>query len=217
MLTDSMRTRVKICGITRVEDAQAAAQAGADAIGLVFHAASPRSVTVPQAQAICRALPPFVSTVALFVNAGREQVTSVLEAVPVDLLQFHGAEPVEDCRGYGRPYIKAIGMQPGIDPLALMQAYGDATGFLLDAYQPDIHGGGGVAFDWARVPAQCDRPVVLAGGLTPDNVAGAIAQARPFAVDVSSGVEQQKGIKSAEKIRAFMRGVERGDASRARS
>jgi phosphoribosylanthranilate isomerase len=212
-----MRTRVKICGITRVEDALAAARAGADAIGLVFYEASPRCVAIPQAQAICRALPPFVSVVALFVNAERERITATLDAVPIDLLQFHGGESVDDCRGYSRPYIKAIGMQPGIDPLVAMQAYKDARGFLLDTYQPDTHGGGGVTFDWAQVPGQVDRPVILAGGLTAENIAAAIEQAGPFAVDVSSGVEQQKGIKSVDKIQAFMRGVERGDASRARS
>jgi len=212
-----MRTRVKICGITRVEDAQAAAQAGADAIGLVFYAASPRCVAIPQAQAICRCLPPFVSAVALFVNAGREQITATLNAVPIDLLQFHGSESVDDCRGYDRPYIKAVGMQPGKDPLAVMRAYTDASGFLLDTYQPEGHGGGGISFDWTQVPTQCDRPLVLAGGLDADNVAQAIAQTGAYAVDVSSGVEREKGIKSFEKIQAFIRGVERGDASRARS
>jgi phosphoribosylanthranilate isomerase len=198
-----VRTRVKICGITRVEDAQAAAQAGADAIGLVFYPASPRCVDVSQARAICRVVPPFVSVVGLFVNAPREAVDAILGAVPMDLLQFHGSEPAEFCATFSRPYIKAIGVQAG--------------GFLLDAYQPDIHGGGGVSFDWNQVPVSRDRPLILAGGLTPENVAGAIERLRPFAVDVSSGVEQRKGIKSAAKIQAFMRGVERGDASRARS
>jgi phosphoribosylanthranilate isomerase len=184
-----MRTRVKICGITRIEDALAAAQAGADAIGLVFYSASPRCVQLPQAQAICRVLPPFVSVVALFVNAARDEVERVLEAVPVDLLQFHGSEA----------------------------AHPRASGFLLDAWQPATHGGGGAVFDWKLVPAGCDRPLVLAGGLTADNVAAAIEQIQPFAVDVSSGVEERKGIKSEAMIQAFMRGVERGDASRARS
>jgi phosphoribosylanthranilate isomerase len=212
-----MRTRVKICGITRVEDALAAARAGADAIGLVFYPASPRCVEVTQAQAICRALPPFVSVVGLFVNPAREAVDAITDAVPVDLLQFHGEEPADSCTGFARPYIKAIGMQAGLDPLQVVAAHPQASGFLLDAYQPAIHGGGGVVFDWSRVPARCDRPLILAGGLTPDNVAGAIEQAQPFAVDVSSGVEQHKGIKSQAKIEAFMRGVERGDASRTRS
>jgi len=212
-----MRTRVKICGITRIEDAQAAAQAGADAIGLVFYAASARCVQLPQAQAICRVLPPFVSVVALFVNAARAEVDRVLEAVPVDLLQFHGSEAADDCSGFARPYIKAIGMQEGSDPLAAMAAHPRASGFLLDAWQPATHGGGGAVFDWKLVPAGCDRPLVLAGGLTADNVSAAIERIQPFAVDVSSGVEERKGIKSEAMIQAFMRGVERGDASRARS
>ena len=212
-----MRTRVKICGITRSEDALAAARAGADAIGLVFYPSSPRFVRLEQAQAICRDLPPFVSVVALFVNAARDEIDSVLAAVPVDLLQFHGSESAQDCSGFPRPYIKAIGMQPGMDPLADMADHPQASGFLLDAWQPDIHGGGGVAFDWNQAPQQCDRPLVLAGGLTADTVTAAIGQLRPFAVDVSSGVEERKGIKSESKIQAFMRGVERGDASRARS
>jgi phosphoribosylanthranilate isomerase len=212
-----MRTRVKICGITRTEDALAAVRAGADAIGLVFYAASPRCVEVAQAQAICRVLPPFLSVVGLFVNASRAEVDAVLEAVPVDLLQFHGSETADDCSGFARPYIKAVGMQPDVDPLTVMAAHPAARGFLLDAWQPDTHGGGGVTFDWSRVPAQRERPLVLAGGLTADNVADAIGRLQPFAVDVSSGVEERKGIKSEAKIQAFMRGVERGDASRARS
>jgi len=211
-----MRTRVKICGITRPEDGRSAAQAGADAIGLVFYDRSPRFVDVGRAQAICAQLPPFVSVVALFVNATRERVSEVLEAVPVDLLQFHGAESAQECEGFGRPYIKAVAMQAGVDPRPLMQTHPRASGFLLDAYQPDTHGGGGVVFDWRSVPERMDRPAVLAGGLTPDNVAQAVALTRPYAVDVSSGVEVAKGIKSADKIEAFMRGVERGDASQAR-
>jgi phosphoribosylanthranilate isomerase len=208
-----MRTRVKICGITRSEDAQAVARAGADALGLVFHPASPRCVEIPQAQAICRALPPFLSVVALFVNAPREQVRAVLDAVPVDLLQFHGQESARDCESHARPYIKAIGMQPGVDVEAVMAAHPAAAGFLLDAYQPDIHGGGGVSFDWSQVPLAAGRSLILAGGLDAENIAAAIRQTRPYAVDVSSGVEIQKGMKSGDKIQSFMRGVERGDAS----
>lgn len=210
-----MRTRVKICGITRVEDAVAVTRAGADAVGLVFYAGSPRHVDLVQAQAICRVLPPFVSVVGLFVNAPRQEIARVLGAVPIDLLQFHGSEPAADCDGHGRRYIKAIGVHDGVDPLQQMAGYTGASGFLLDAYQPLVHGGGGVTFDWRQVPARCDKPLILAGGLTPDNVAGAIEQVQPFAVDVSSGVELRKGIKSEAKIQAFMRGVERGDASRA--
>ena len=212
-----MRTRVKICGITRVEDALVASEAGADAIGLVFYATSPRYVEVRKAQEICAALPPFVSVTGLFVNATREQVKSVLGEVPLDLLQFHGSEDRGVCEGFGRPYIKAIGMQAGVDLRAIMQNHPQASGFLLDAYQPDTHGGGGLSFDWASFPETGERPMVLAGGLTPENVSLAVEQTQAYAVDVSSGVEHRKGIKSGEKIQAFMRGVERGDAIRAHS
>ncbi len=206
-----MRTRVKICGITREQDGLAAARAGADAIGLVFYARSPRHVTAERAARICAQLPPFVSVVALFVNPTREQVGEVLAEVPVDLLQFHGSESAAQCEGHGRPYIKAIGMKDDLDPEAAIAAHPHASGFLFDAWQPEIHGGGGVAFDWARMPAIGERPAILAGGLTPDNVEQAIRLTRPWAVDVSSGVEVDKGIKSAEKIEAFIRGVARGD------
>jgi len=210
-----MRTRVKICGITRPEDGAAAAQAGADAIGLVFYAQSPRCVDVSRAQEICRALPPFVSVVALFVDAQREQVEKVLSAVPVDVLQFHGGESAARCTGFSRPYIKAIGMQPGLDLQSVIQSHPEARGFLLDAWQPDSHGGSGIAFDWAQVPTSTGKPLILAGGLTAESVDEAIVQTRPYAVDVSSGVELEKGIKSTDKMQAFIRGVERGDASKA--
>ena len=215
VLLIGMRTRVKICGITRPEDGRAAAQAGADAIGLVFYLKSPRYVAMQQAQAICRELPPFVSVIALFVNAPREQVSEVLDSVPVDLLQFHGTEQAEQCAGFGRPYIKAIAMREGCDPLSTMNAHPEASGFLLDAWQPELHGGGGVTFDWAQIPESSAKPMILAGGLTAENISRAIARMRPFAVDVSTGVESDKGIKSVEKIQAFMRGIERGDASQA--
>jgi phosphoribosylanthranilate isomerase len=211
-----MRTRVKICGITRPEDGRAAARAGVDAIGLVFYANSPRFVTLKRAAEICRILPPFVSVVALFVDAPRQQVEDVLKSVPVDLLQFHGSESAEQCLGFGRPYIKAIAMRQGYDAMSAMNTHPDACGYLLDAWQPELHGGGGVPFDWAQMPAKSNRPVILAGGLTPDNVSRAVIRTRPFAVDVSSGVELDKGIKSVEKIQAFMRGVQRGDASQAK-
>lgn len=210
-----MRTRVKICGITRPGDGRAAALAGADAIGLVFYAKSPRNVDSDQARAICRDLPPFVSVVALFVNPKRDEVQAVLDAVPIDLLQFHGDESAVFCEAFDRPYIKAIAMQPGIDLDVALSAHPGARGILLDAWQPDLHGGGGVAFDWNRMPAVSGKPLILAGGLSPENVVEAIGKTRPFAVDVSSGVEVAKGIKSAEKIAAFIRGVERGDASQA--
>jgi len=215
VLLTGMRTRVKICGITRAEDGRAAARAGADAIGLVFYLKSPRYVAVQQAQEICRELPPFVSVVALFVNALREQVAEVLDSVPVDLLQFHGTEQAEQCTGFGRPYIKAIAMKEGCDPLSTIKEHPEASGFLLDAWQPELHGGGGVTFDWAQMPERSVKPMILAGGLTAENISQAVARTRPFAVDVSSGVESDKGIKSVEKIQAFMRGIERGDASQA--
>lgn len=202
-----MRTRVKICGITRVEDARAAAEAGADAIGLVFYEGSPRYVTPVRAAEIVAALPPCVTVVALFVNAPRAQVRSVLDAVPVDLLQFHGEETPADCRGFGRRYLKAIRMREDVDVAAQARRYEDAAALLLDTYVPDRHGGTGVRFDWTRVPRDLAMPLILAGGLTPENVAQAVAQARPWAVDVSGGVEAAKGIKDETKLRAFVRNV----------
>lgn len=208
------RTRVKICGITRPEDGMAAAYAGTDAIGLVFYEKSPRYVRIKQAEAICAVLPPFVTTVALFVDASERQVQTVLKALPINLLQFHGSESAQDCGRYGIPWLKAIAMQPESNPVETMQAYPDASGFLLDAWQPDTFGGGGLSFDWDQMPAPDKHPLVLAGGLTPENVEQAVQQTRPFAVDVSSGVEISKGIKSTQKIEAFIRGVERGDENR---
>ncbi len=202
-----MRTRVKICGITRIEDAAAAAAAGADAIGLVFYDKSPRRVSEAHARAIVQALPPFIAKVGLFVDALPEQIRQVLETIPLDLLQFHGDETPAQCRGYGLPYIKAVRMRAGIDPAAQAALYRDAAALLLDSYVPDLYGGTGEAFDWKRVPREFDRPLILAGGLTPANVAAAVAQVRPYAVDVSGGVERGKGIKDAEKIAAFIEQV----------
>ncbi|MCO7594101.1 MULTISPECIES: phosphoribosylanthranilate isomerase [Pseudomonas] len=199
--------RSKICGITRVEDALAAAEAGADAIGLVFYAKSPRAVDVRQARAIIAALPPFVTTVGLFVNATRCELNEILEAVSLDLLQFHGDETPADCEGYQRPWIKALRVRPGGDLEAACRQYAGARGILLDTYVPGVPGGTGEAFDWSLVPASLSKPIILAGGLSPDNVGQAIAQVRPFAVDVSGGVEQAKGIKDAAKIEAFLRAV----------
>jgi len=209
--TESRRTRAKICGITRVEDALAAVAAGADAIGLVFYAPSPRHVEPKQAAAICAALPPFVTTVGLFVNADEEEVRGVLNKVPLGLLQFHGDEKAEDCRRFARPWIKAVRMAEDVDLTAVAAEYHGAQALLLDSYQKGVPGGTGHAFDWARVPADLEMPVILAGGLGPDNVTDAIRQVHPYAVDVSSGVEQDKGIKDADKIIAFMRGVETAD------
>jgi phosphoribosylanthranilate isomerase len=204
-----MRVRVKICGITRPEDGVAAARLGADAIGLVFYAPSPRHVTIAQAQAVCAALPPFVTVVGLFVDAPAPEVLAVLQAVPLDVLQFHGDEAPAYCAAFGRPWLKALRMRDGLDVAAEARRYAGAQGLLLDAYQPGQPGGTGTAFDWQRMPQGLDLPLILAGGLTPDNVAEAITVARPYAVDVSGGVEQAKGIKSADKMAAFMREVER--------
>jgi phosphoribosylanthranilate isomerase len=205
-----MRTRVKICGITRPQDALAAARHGADAIGLVFYPDSPRAVDIATAQALVRVLPPFVSVVGLFVNAQPHEIRQVLGAVPIDLLQFHGQEPVEACRGYGRPYIKAVAMRDEVDLVQLAQQYSDAAGLLVDTWHPAVAGGSGETFDWERLPATLALPLILAGGLSPENVALAVQQVKPYAVDVSSGVEQQKGIKDEAKIVRFMQEVVTG-------
>jgi phosphoribosylanthranilate isomerase len=207
-----MRTRVKICGITRTEDARSAIEHGADAIGLVFFEGSPRHVKTEQAARIGAAVAPFVTVVGLFVDAAPPEILQVLEHVPLGLLQFHGHETNQDCNRYGRPFIKSIAMKPDIDLHEQARAYPDASGILLDAWQPRTHGGGGQSFDWTRVPHDLAVPVILAGGLTPENVTTAIRQVRPYAVDVSSGVEVGKGIKSAGKIAAFMKGVRTSDS-----
>jgi len=199
--------RSKICGITRIEDALAAVDAGADAIGLVFYAKSPRAVSVQQARAIIAALPPFVTTVGLFVNASRCELGEILDAVPLDLLQFHGDETPADCEGYHRPYIKALRVKAGDDIAASCKAYAGASGILLDTYVEGVPGGTGEAFDWSLIPERLSKPIILAGGLTMKNVAEAIAQVHPYAVDVSGGVEQSKGIKDHAKIRAFIQAV----------
>mgnify|MGYP003493118026 FL=1 len=201
------RVRVKICGITRLDDALAAVAAGADALGFVFHPASPRAVTPEQAAAIVAGLPPFVTTVGLFVDAPEQRIRQTLAAVPLDCLQFHGDEPESACVIYDRPWIKALRVQPRQDINALMALWPQAAGILLDAYHPTQHGGTGLQFDWALVPKQSARPIILAGGLTPENVADAITQTRPYAVDVSGGVEAAKGAKDAVKIHAFLAGV----------
>lgn len=202
--------RSKICGITRVEDALAAAAAGADAIGLVFYAKSPRAVSVEQARQIIAALPPFVTTVGLFVDAGRDELRQILAQVPLDLLQFHGDESAEQCEGHGRPYIKALRVRGGDDVAAQVARYPGAVGVLLDTFVEGVPGGTGLAFDWSLVPAGLAKPVILAGGLTPENVAAAIARVCPYAVDVSGGVESAKGIKDADKVRAFIRAAQGG-------
>ena len=208
-----MRTRIKICGITRVEDAEAVVQHGADALGLVFYEKSPRCVDHDQARSIVAATSPFVSVVGLFVNADSRAVNAVLDRVPLGLLQFHGSEDNDSCNSFGLPFIKSIAMRDGIDVLSQMESYPDAAGFLLDTWQPAIHGGGGTTFDWQTVPENSPAPLILAGGLSPANVTEAVTSTQPYAVDVSSGVESEKGIKSAEKIAAFIEGVRRSDTS----
>ena len=205
-----MRIRVKICGITRNEDAAAVTRSGADAIGLVFYPASPRYIEMNKAREIALSTAPFVTVTGLFVNAEPEAIETTLAAVPLGLLQFHGTESNSACKRWGMPFIKSIAMQAETDLQAQMDTYPDAAGFLLDAWQPQTHGGGGVSFDWDMIPSQAERPLILAGGLTPDNVGDAVRRVRPFGVDVSSGVESAPGIKSATKIEAFMTGVERG-------
>lgn len=199
--------RSKICGITRIEDALAAVEAGADAIGLVFYGKSPRAVSIEQAAAILQALPPFVTSVGLFVDMPRDQLQQLLQRLPLDLLQFHGDESPADCEGHGRPYIKALRVRPGEDVAAAMAPYAGARGILLDTFVEGVPGGTGASFDWSLVPENADKPIILAGGLDAGNVATAIRQVRPYAVDVSGGVEASKGIKDAGKIRAFVRAV----------
>jgi len=214
-----MRTRVKICGITRVDDALAAARAGADAIGLVFWPGTPRCVSFEQARAIASSVPAFVTIVGLFVDPPAAAVRAALEAVPLDLLQFHGNEAADLCASFARPYIKAVPVKPGVDLLQYAARYGDARGLLFDAFEPGgLPGGTGKTFDWNELPGELQRPLILSGGLTPQNVGAAIRSARPWAVDVSSGVEvtgegdrPHKGIKSAAKIAAFIREVRNAD------
>jgi phosphoribosylanthranilate isomerase len=207
----SRRTRVKICGITRVEDALAAAHAGADAIGLVFYPKSPRAVDADTARAICAALPPFITTVGLFVDAEPNVIHAILERVPLDTLQFHGAESPEYCGRFGRPFLKALRMHDSIDIAAERKQYFAARALLLDTYRAGVPGGTGEIFDWQRVPREVAGHIVLAGGLNPSNVGAAVETVRPYAVDVSGGVESAPGIKDAQRIRDFIAAVSRAD------
>ncbi|MEH6688484.1 MAG: phosphoribosylanthranilate isomerase [Halopseudomonas sabulinigri] len=201
--------RIKVCGITRVEDALAAAHAGADAIGLVFYTPSPRAVTPAQAAAIVAALPPFITSVGLFVDADAAYVREVLAQVPLDLLQFHGDEDADYCDQFERPYLKAVRVRADQNLATVAAAWPKAQGILLDSYKAGVPGGTGEVFDWTLVPRERRWNLVLAGGLTADNVAQAIAGVEPWAVDVSGGVELAKGIKDVEKINAFVREVRR--------
>jgi len=202
-----VRTRVKICGITRAEDALEAVRQGADAIGLVFYTNSPRNVTLAQAAEIVSKVPALVTVVGLFVDAEPAFIQEVLSTVKLDLLQFHGDETPSACRQYSRPYMKAIRVKNGTNLVQYADDYADAKALLLDAFAEGVPGGTGLVFDWSLIPQNLPLPIVLAGGLNAENVGSAIEQVRPYAVDVSGGVEASKGIKDAAKIAAFMRGV----------
>ena len=201
-----MHTRIKICGLTRLDDLHAALYAGADAVGLVFYPPSPRYVSLETANRLARAVPPFVTIVGLFVNAEPAVVRATLAAVPIHLLQFHGDEDEAYCRQFDRPYVKAARVTPGIDLVQYAAAFPSAQAILLDAFVAG-YGGGGKAFDWSLIPANPGKPIILSGGLDAGNVGEAIARVRPLAVDVSSGVEAAKGIKDAAKIHAFVTAV----------
>lgn len=207
-----MKTRIKICGLTREVDVEAAVSAGADAIGFVFYARSPRAVTPERARALARLLPPFVTPVGLFVNATDAELQAGLEALPNMLVQFHGDETPADCERVQRPYIRAAGVGPGFDLLNFGQSFSSAQAILLDAVV-DGYGGGGKVFDWSLLPPSAPFPVVLSGGLSAANVADGMARIRPWAVDVSSGVESAKGIKDVGLIQAFCRAVREADAA----
>lgn len=195
--------KIKICGVTSVDDMLAAAEAGADAIGLVFAPRSPRCVSIDQASAILKACPPFLSKVGLFVDPTQEEITNFIDCLPLDLLQFHGQEPAHLCASFKKPYLKALKMKPDEDIASQMASYRSAAGLLLDAYHPEFDGGTGEVFDWSLIPERIDLPLVLAGGLHAENVVSAMETVNPYAVDVSSGVESAPGVKDHAKIKAF--------------
>ena len=211
------RTRVKICGLTRAEDARDAVRSGVDAVGLVFYPGSPRHVTIEVAKRVVGEVPAFVTVVALFVDETAERIREILKAVRVDLLQFHGDEPPEYCGQFGKPWIKAVRMRPGLDLDEVAQRYAMSEGILLDAWDPDAQGGTGLTFDWGKIPPEMAERIILAGGLSPSNVAQALAEVGPYAVDVSSGVEVAKGIKDANKMAAFLNEVQEFDYRSKRS
>jgi len=200
------RTRIKICGLTREEDVRAVVESGADAIGFVFYPPSPRYVSFQRAAELARLVPPFVTIVGLFVNPARHYVEEALETVPLQVLQFHGDESEADCTGYGLPYLKAARMRPGLDLLKYAASFAGAQGLLLDAFV-EGYGGGGETFDWSLIPSVLPLPLILSGGLHAGNVAEAVRRVRPWAVDVSSGVEAAKGVKDAARITEFVAGV----------
>ncbi len=208
-----MRVRIKVCGITRTGDAAAAARLGVDAVGLVFYPKSPRHVSVEQAREIVAGLPAFVTVTALFLDPGREAVQQVLDKVRVELLQFHGVEPAEFCKGFGRPYIKAVPMGSQADLAEYAQRHTQAAALLLDSHAAGQKGVTGMSFDWSKVPKVDGPPLILAGGLKPENVATAIRIVQPYGVDVSSGVESAPGIKDPDKLAAFVREVNNAAAA----
>ena len=199
-----MRTRVKICGITSPVDGIAAAQSGADAIGLVFYPPSPRALSTVIAREIVDSLPPFVTTVGLFVDMPQAEIDEILAAVPLDMLQFHGCEDPLFCASFDKPWMKAVRMSPEVDLLKEEERYFAASALLVDAYKKGVPGGTGQSFDWGRVPVGLQKPIVLAGGLTPENVEQAIKEVSPWAVDVSGGVERAKGVKDLDKVAQFI-------------
>lgn len=207
------RTRVKICGITRIQDLSEALRLGADAVGFVFYPPSPRFIAPDRAGELGARVPPFVTRVGLFVNAEPDFVRSVLSRVPLDLLQFHGDEDAGYCEQFSRGYIKAARVRPGLDLIEFARSYPAARALLLDAYV-EGYGGAGRTFDWSLIPRDLPLPIILSGGLNPDNVGEAIRSVSPWAVDVSSGVEAAKGIKDADKLAAFMAAVKNADAGR---
>jgi phosphoribosylanthranilate isomerase len=207
------RTRVKICGITRLQDAMTAIRAGADALGFVFYSPSPRAITPEQAQTITAKLPPFVSKVGLFVNAAASEVREAITTAGLDCLQFHGDETADYCAQFNLPYYKAIRVKTGVNLVQCELDFASATALLLDTYSEKAVGGTGEAFDWSLIPVGLHKPVILAGGLNPDNVRQAMHQVHPYALDVSGGVEAEKGIKSPQKIAAFMQQVMQCDAA----
>lgn len=207
----SLRTRVKICGLTREADVAAAVEAGADAVGFVLYAKSPRHVTLERAVTLARGLPPFVTPVLLFVNAAPAEVRAATAALPQALLQFHGDETPADCEAARRPYLRAVRMAPGVDLLDCARRFESAAALLLDAHV-DGYGGGGKRFDWSLIPPDVRSPLVLSGGLSPASVIDGVLAVRPYAVDVSSGVEASKGIKDAALMRRFCEAVREADA-----
>lgn len=208
------RTRVKICGFTHIEQAQLAARMGIDALGLVFYPPSPRAIESTQAQAIIRSLPPFITIVALFVNETAERINQVLLQTGADMIQFHGDESPAFCRSFARPFIKAIRVREDTDIIAESKRYTGARGLLLDAWHPESHGGTGLQFNWDKIPEQSALPLILAGGLTPDNIQQALLSSQLAAVDVSSGVEIAQGQKSPEKIATFLQQIKQFDQTK---